>query len=678
MPELPINLSGTPTYKRAAGASPDNLSVANREYNPLNDTSLNYATPKKSGYDASSITMAEAAADRTGRYKTVMYGYDNEEAAAQRQSLLDKGANGILKGVNLTATTIAGGFGMLYGVARAPFSGRLADIWDNSVMRGLDEWNKEVDDKILPNYYTKAERDSAWYSPDNWFTANFLFDKLIKNSGYAVGAMVSGNIANAGLLRAGAALGRVASAGAVAAESSQAFKIFSPLLRNTSRAFSAGKNVEAAEILRKELSSIADVTATSSKLAQIEKGVGAFAEFSNSARRTAIAAYSSAGEASFEALQTGNQFRDSLIQEYVDKYGEQPAGDVLEEINKRADQVGKTSFFGNLALLGATEYVQLPYLLGSSYRNTRQAAGVFAGKVDDVLAKTPDTKLGKIYEKATSVGRYVFDPKEAGQEVGQYALQVGTQNYFSKAAESDDADVWVDGFLYGFVGRDEEGKGEGALVSKEGMESFLLGGLTGGPLQARAKAQEKRAKTENTQRFLNQIDRAPSFKEAFQDRMSSVNRGVVLQQQHEAAIITGNELEARDLRTDMMHNYLAPRIKYGRFDMVMEDISELREMSSSETNLAELKAQGIANVNDTVDSFQKRLNNYERVAKNTNDIYNGLYIRYSGERLEDGNPKYSPYVLDKMAYASSKIADYDLRIPQLNNLLTDKGIIVGH
>jgi hypothetical protein len=128
----------------------------------------------------------------------------------------------------------------------------------------------------------------------------------------------------------------------------------------------------------------------------------------------------------------------------------------------------------------------------------------------------------------------------------------------------------------------------------------------------------------------------------------------------------------------MMHNYLAPRIKYGRFDMVIEDINDLRGMSSSETNLAELKAQGVANVNDTINSFQKRLNNYERVAKNTNDIYNGLYIRYSGERLEDGNPKYSSYVLDKMAYASSKVADYDLRIPQLNNILTEKGIIVGN
>jgi len=678
MSELPINLSGTPTYKRAAGASPDNLSVGNREYNPLNDTSLNYLTPKKSGYDASSITMAEAAADRTGRFKTVMYGYDNEEAAAQRQSILDKGANGILKGVNLTATTIAGGFGMLYGAAKAPFTGRLADIWDNGIMRRLDEWNNEVDNKILPNYYTKAEREAAWYSPTNWFTANFLFDKLIKNSGFAVGAMLSGNIASAGLLRAGAALGRVATAGAVAAESSQAFKIFTPLLRNTARAFSAGKNVEAAAALESQLSSIADVTAKSSELANIAKATARqFAEFNDAARRTAIAAYSSAGEASFEALQTANQYRDSLIQDYVDKYGEQPSGQVLEDINTKANQVGKTSFLGNLALLSVTEYVQLPYLLGSSYRNTKQAANVFAGRVDDVIAKGPETKLGKLYERATGIGRYIFDPKEAGQEVGQYALQVGTQNYFNKAAMSEDANIWVDGFLYGFVGRDEEGKGEGALVSKEGMEGFLLGGLTGGPLQARAKIAEKKAKTENTARFLQQIEAAPSFKEAFVDKMNSINRGVVLQEQHEAAIVTGNELEARDLRADMTHNYLAPRIKYGRFDMVMEDITELRTMSSTETGLAELKAQGIANVNDTIQSFQKRLSNFETTAKNTNEIYNNLYIRYAGERLDNGNAKYSPYVLDKMAYAASKIADYDVRIPQLNNILTENGILIS-
>jgi hypothetical protein len=630
------------------------------------------------------VTNAELDANKRFReFNPTIPNY--EDFAAYGQSVADKAANGILKGVNLTATTIAGGFGMLYGAVKSPFTGRLADIWDNEVMRGLDDWNNKVDQEYLPNYYTEAEKNAEWYSTDNWFKANFLFDKLIKNSGFAVGAMVSGNLANAALLRAGATLGRAAMAGATAAEASQAFKLFSPLLRNTARAFSAGKNIEAAALLENKVSSIADLATKTSELANIAKTTGQFARVSDAARRTAIAAYSSAGEASFEALQTSKEFRNSLIEEYINTYGEEPKGEVLKDIDTRAESVGKTSFFGNLALLGVTEFAQLPYLLGSSYKSTKQAANSFANKVDDVVLKegkyaavpTSTTRLGKVYDKATGVGRFIFDPKEAGQELGQYALQVGTSNYFKKAAEDDSADVLVDGFLYGFLGKDQYGEGVGALVSKEGMESALLGGLTGGPMQAMGTMQEKKYKAESTQRFLSELNSASTFKAAFRDRLDSVNRGVVLQQQHEAAVITGNELEARDLNADMMHNYLAPRIKYGRFDMILDDINELRQASATEEGLAELKTQGIGNVNDTRESFQKRLSQFENVAKNTNEIYNGLYIRYAGETTADGNRKYSPIVLDKMAYAASKIADYDVRIPQLNNILSGKDIVVG-
>ena len=687
-PELPVNLSGAPVYKKAApvnlgGAQFSDLSSGAREYNPLTDTSLNYVSPKKTAYEASTVTMAEAAPYRTGRYDRVAYGYDNEEAAAQRQSSLDKAANGILKGVNLTATTIAGGFGMLYGLAKSPFSGRLADVWDNPALRALDDWNKEVDDKYLPNYYTKAEKEAAWYSTDNWLTMNFLFDKLIKNSGYAVGAMLSGNIVNAGLLRFGSVLGRAAAASATASRSSEAFKLFTPLLRNTARAFSSGKNIEAAAELERGISSIADITAKSSELAKIARTTGQFAEFGDTFRKTAVAVYSSAGESSFEALQTADEFRNNLIQEYVDKYGEQPSGKDLEDINTKSERVGKMSFFGNLALLGATEFSQLNYLLGSSYKNSRKALGTYAKRTDDVVmregkyvADVPVSKLGTRYEKFKRVGGYVYDPKESFQELGQYAIQVGTQNYFKKAALSDDASVWTDGFLYGFFGRDEQGEGEGAFVSKEGMESALLGGLTGGAMQAIGKRGEQKALASNTAKFLTALNSTPSFKQAFVDKMQAVNRGVVLQQQHEASIISGNELEARDIRTDITHNYLAPRIKYGRFDMVMDDIAEMKITGSTEEGLSNLKAQGIGHINDTVESFNKRLSAFETVAKNTNEIYNGLYIRFASDVNEKGEPKYSPLVIDKMAYAASKIADYDLRIPQLNSQLIDSGIIV--
>lgn len=632
------------------------------------------------------ISNAELEANK--RYKTFNPTIgDYEDFAAQGQQWYKQAANGVLKGANLAATTVAGGFGMLYGVGKATlFTQKLSDIWDNEIMRGLDQWNQKVDNEYLPNYYTAAERNAEWYSTDNWFTTNFLFDKLIKNSGYAVGAMVGGNIANAGLMKLGTKLGGLAAKGATAAEASQSFKLFTPLLRNTARAFSTGKNLEAAALLENQISSIADLSAKTSQLTNIAKQTGQFARFSDAARRTAVATYSSAGEASFEALQSAKEFRENLIEEFTREKGYAPVGEDLKNINMEAEKVGKTSFFGNMALLTITEFNQLPYLIGSNYSASRQAANSLLGKVDDFTmdatgkyaAKAgPQTKFGKLYEGTKRAGMYVFDPKESAQEVLQYGLQVGTQNYFKKAQQGGEADLLVDGFLYGLFGRDEFGEGVGALVSKEGVEGGVLGGITGGLMQARGNYMEKKALAKNTENFLNMMNNAPTFKEAFQQRLEAANRGVVLQQQHRDAIINGDRLEERDLFFDQMHNYLSPRIKYGRFDMVMEDLNELKQAGMTEQGLAELKQQGMANINDTVQSFQKRIASIENSAKDVNELYQSLNIRYAGETVEvDGQTmrKYSPVIIDKLAYAGSKIANYDVRIPQLNTKLTTAGI----
>lgn len=612
---------------------------------------------------------------------------DIEDQKAYAQSNWDKAANGVLKGLNLAATTVAGGFGMLYGAAKSPFSGRLADIWDNEIMRGLDEYNNEVDQNWLPNYYTNVEKNAKWYSTDNWFKTNFLFDKLIKNSGFAVGAMLSGNIANAALKGTGAFIGGLAAEGAMAAEASQAFKLFTPLLRNTARAFSAGKNIEAAAILEKEISSIADVTSKASELAKIAKTTNQFSKFGETARRTAIAAYSSAGEASFEALGTSNAYRNNLIQQWKDSHnGEAPVGEDLNKINEYSESVGKTSFLANMAILGITEYAQLPKLMGSSYSAEKQAANSLVGATEDVILKDgkyitkagPKTFFGKLIDRSGKVSKYVFDPKEGFQESVQQIIQTGTQNYYNKAYQSKAADAWTDGFLYGAVGQNEKGEGVGAFNSKEGWESFILGGLTGGLMQVKGNIQEARALKTNTQQFIDGLNNAPAFRDSFKDRLAAANRGVVLQEQQQNAIMQGDKIEAMDLNADMMHNYLAPRIKYGRFDMVMDDIQDLKQNGSTEQGLASLKQQGLANINDTVQSYQKRLANFERVANNTEQIYKSTNLRFSGEILKDekGVPildengkqqrKYSSATIDKMIYAASKVADYDLRIPEVS------------
>lgn len=654
-------------------------------YDILNNLSAN-SNFKEKGRFVTDATLK--ANQRYEKFNPIVS--NQEDYVSYNQSVLSKGVNGILKGTNLAATTIAGGFAMLGGTVSYAFTGRLADIWDNEGLRNLDKWNNKVDQEYLPNYYSDVEKESNWYSTDNWMTANFLFDKLIKNSGYAVGAMVSGNIANAAIGVAGRGLGSVTVALANASKSSQAFKLFTPILRNSARAFSAAKNVEAAAILDKGVSSIADITAKSSRLAELAKTTNLFATINDTARRTAVAAYSSAGEASFEALQTANEFRNNLIEKYkLENYGQEPTGSVLESINMEAEKVGKTSFQGNLALLSVTEFAQLPYLMGSSYRASKQAANSLLGQADDVVlkggvyaAKTPATKFGKLYQKTKRVGQYVFDPKEAGQEIGQYALQVGTNNYFNKSRESNDADVLTDGFLYGFFGKDELGKDVGALVSKEGIEGGILGGITGGIMQAKGNYLKDKSVATNTQQFIESLNSTPSFKEAFIDRLSAVNRAVTLQKQQQDAIVSGDELESKDIKADLVHNYLTPRIKYGRFDMVMEDLAELKQTGTTTQGLASLKEQGLANINDTTTSFQQRISTLESTAKNTEQLYKAINLRYSGEMLTDaeGAPvlspdgkqlrKYSDEVIDKLVYASSKIADYDLRIPQVNALLS--------
>jgi hypothetical protein len=307
-------------------------------------------------------------------------------------------------------------------------------------------------------------------------------------------------------------------------------------------------------------------------------------------------------------LQASNTFRDKLISDYFYANGKNPEGDDLEKIDSTSRRVGKMSFLSNLALLTVTDFQQVPYLAGSSFKKTRKAANELLGKADDAVLKggkyvsktaeaAPSTRLGKVFKGVTSTGgallrgkaTYLFDPKEGLQELLQNAIQVGTENYYSKANRGEEAEGIIDAILqtistgidiadYGLFGRDEKGEGVGALVSKEGLESALIGGLTGGPMQAMQLYADKKQIKTHTANFLKELDNSPTLKQAFIDKMDSVNKGVQLQKDHETAVLNNDKLESVDSMTDLMHNYLATRIKYGRFDMVMEDLNELKQM----------------------------------------------------------------------------------------------------
>lgn len=136
---------------------------------------------------------------------------------AENQPWYAQAAAGITKGAVLAGTTfIDGTLGLLYGLGQGIYNTLdddentdfLSGIWDNPITQAMNSVN-EYSEKLLPNYYTEAQQNGPWYSADNIFSANFLFDKLIKNAGFMVGAAYSGGLYTKGIQLGANLLGKV-------------------------------------------------------------------------------------------------------------------------------------------------------------------------------------------------------------------------------------------------------------------------------------------------------------------------------------------------------------------------------------------------------------------------------------------------------------------------------------
>ena len=72
----------------------------------------------------------------------------------------------------------------------------------------------------------------------------------------------------------------------------------------------------------------------------------------------------------------------------------------------------------------------------------------------------------------------------------------------------------------------------------------------------------------------------------------------------------------------------------------------------------------------------KDLHNLESTANSINSLYQSLTLRYGNLVNEKNQPLYNQEVMSKMIYAATKVADYDVRIPQLSGELAQSGIAI--
>ena len=579
---------------------------------------------------AKRYSIAEGTSPRFDFYDPL---YDNEDAAARGQSYGSTVVNALGKGLALTGTTfLQSTIGMVNGLMEWQKTGRAASFYDNDFNRYLDDVNKTLEDK-LPNYYTNAERDLNWYSPSKLFSKNFFWDGIVKNMGFAAGAALSG----------------------------AAFTTMLRAIPLTSRLFSMGKAAQTLAATEEGLLAADKATSTYGKIKALSDTFLKEYNLLNPAGRAVVAGLATSGEAGFEAYHNLNDFRNKLIEDYEIENGRPPEGADLEKINQRADEMGNASFLLNAALLTATNYIQFPKIIGSTYKGEKGIISSLARETNEMIEDAgklvaASSKRSGIINALNKVRPYTFSISEGFEEGSQYAISKATDDYFNKKYENENADFF-DSLITGI---------KETVTTDEGMENVLIGGLSGALMQSRGTYLEQRRKGKNTIQALEAINKfkLSDFTKATYD---SVNRGISIQQDREAFIAQGRILDAKDKEADYIINYLTPRIRYGRFDLVKDDIEQQRRLISTEEGWNQLKAEGRVLETDTKEAVQNRLNVLESMAENVKSLYQSLNLRYGDVRNEEGELIYSDTVMDKMVYAASKVSDYDRRLMQLQS-----------
>lgn len=612
----------------------------------------------KSSNDKTSLSTVNpilpSKVDISGRYPKQILGADNEDLFAQGQSTGEKWWNAGKKMIGITgATFLENTVGLLDGLGEWVSTGNISSLWNNSVNTSLNEWTQGLENSS-PNYYSAKERNAKFLSSDNLLTANFWADKVMKNLGFSVGS-IGGGLAWGAILKGIGLTGAIAKAGSNMEQFAAGLETAVQNAPKAERTFSALKYIEDA--------SKSIVGATGSALTKADRAI--------------VAGLGTYGEASIEALNNYTQFKNDRIRDFELKNGYKPSGSELDEIEQQAAHVGNWSMGLNMALLSATNYIQLPKILNMSGKAEKAIInGVETQPLkqvgEKIVSALPEKGFAKRLYQAKNLAGLLFNPAEGFEEGAQNVIQEGTQDFFNKKYNKQDATF---GSSLGYATKE-------TLTSKNGLEQILIGALSGGlqtsgfhsfgrtgNIKERGFTGYGGERAKITEDAINTLNKS-KFSQVLRENVDAFNRAQTLQSQREAALRQGDILEAKDLERDYQFNYLYPRIKYGKFDFVQEDINNYRNAAATEAGFKELQRQGIANDTDTKEDFLKRLTNFEEHAKAVKKSYEYLNNKYGS------NKEFTPKVVDRLAYNLSKIQNYDDRIKELSSELLKKGISI--
>jgi alkylated DNA repair dioxygenase AlkB len=617
------------------------------------------------------------------RYPLYERGINLENVYGLQQSGLEQLGNGLIKMGALALGSFGQSFATIPNTAKALKNLDLADLSNpNGYESSIDTWMKNVEN-YFPNYVTNYEksRGLATAIPFTYGSANFWGDKILKNSGFMVGA-ISGAIVQDAII--GAATEGIGAIPLVGVQLGKASLYLNKLFAGTNK---VDKVLDLARAAGKSEQTLMNIE----RLGQL----AAATKLSNGFRYGMSVYGSARTEAAIESRESYRTIKEQLTEQYrLDNFGEEPSPEAITQIEEYATDAMNTRFGINMALLTVSNAVQFDNVFksftGAQKGITSSAlkdfgsagkVGLKEGTLDTFERKVPETFSGKAWEFVKPKAINVFT-EGVYEEGGQFATQIGVEDYYTRKYKNKES--WD--FVKEAMTSTTKGLAE-QFGSSAGIESMVIGGITAaitGPIADRvtgkSKADTQRLNT--TLNLLNQYGMTGVLSNKYED----TSRGVEIGKQMNDAVNSGNIFKYKNLKSDMFFGFVNSRIPIGMHDVTIEQLNMLKDLPKAEfekTFGMDFSSSNKSTVNEYVNALIDKANNINDVSTSINSTFNNPYNRIIDPKTADQRVealKYGMFEnwktdLANFSYvqqdSADRIAEIQTSISQVNPLLTN-------
>ena len=634
--------------------------------------------PFSFGSTFSMVSKSELLANQ--RYPLYERGVDLENIYGLQQSGLAQLGNGLVK----MGALALGSFGQSFATIPNTISAvKNLDVSELSGEGGyestIDSWTKNLED-YFPNYVTRyeQERGLATAIPFTYGSANFWGDKILKNTGFMVGAIGGAIVQDAAI---GFVTGGVGELPLVAAQLGKASLYLNKLFTGAGKVDRVLDLAKAAGKSEKTLLNI-------QKLGQL-----AAADRLNTGFRYGMSIYGSARtEAAIESRESYRTIKEQLTEQYkLDNYGEEPTSEALQQIEEYATDAMNTRFGINMALLTVSNAVQFDNLfktfisaqkgLTSSRGIAFQDAGKIGlkeGSLDVFEKKLPATLGAKVWDSVKPRALNIFT-EGVYEEGGQFATQVGVEDYYTRKYKAQGKESWD--FVEEAMTSTTKGMAE-QFGSSEGIESMIVGGITAAltgeamSIIDKVKGQGKNKRLDSAINIMNQYGMTGILSEKYQDTSTSLE----IAKQMQDAVKSNNIFKYKNLKSDMLFNFVKSRLSIGMHDVTLEQLQMLKELPKEEfekTFGMDFSTSNKQTVNQYVDSIILKADSIKDTVEGVNSLFKNPFKRIMDPKTDDERLELRKHAIFEswktdLSQLSVVQEDVDTRLFDIQNDITNE------